>query len=295
MAMEFIQLSSGQSTLVVAPRSGSAIVNLTLAGQQVLRTVEDPAAVSAHAGDLGEFPMVPWVNRVAEGRFTWEGERVEFDAGAPHAERALHGIGWHRAWEVVDQSRDELVVEDRCEGRSGWPFRYAAVRRFYLSDDAVRVELMVQNTGAAPMPASGGFHPFFPAQGGVIRTNVSGAWLCDDRKIPNTWRAGYACDRLADGLSVQEMALDHCFTDWDGRADLIWPSHTVRLERSPGLRYLQIYTPSTGGFFCVEPQSAMPDALNRSPDESGLAVLQPGETLEMWMRLSISFPDDSLR
>ena len=239
--------------------------------------------------------MVPWVNRVAEGRFIWEGERVELDAGAPHAERALHGIGWHRAWEVVDQSADELVVEDRCDGRSGWPFRYTALRRFCLSGDAVRVELTVQNTGAGPMPACGGFHPFFPAQGGAIRANVSGAWLCDERKIPSTWRTGYACDRLADGLPVGDMELDHCFTDWDGRADLIWPSHTVRLEGSPGLGRLQIYTPSTGGFFCVEPQSAMPDALNRLPDESGLAVLQPGETLEMWMRLSISFPDETHR
>ena len=239
--------------------------------------------------------MVPWVNRVAGGRFSWEGEDVELEAGAPDAERALHGIGWHRAWEVVDQTPDALVVQDQCDGRSGWPFRYTALRRFHLSGDAVRVELSVRNAGAGPMPACGGFHPFFPAQGGMIRANVGGAWLCDDQKSPDIWRAGHVCDRLAVGLPVGAMELDHCFTDWDGRAELIWPSHTVHLEGSPGLRHLQVYAPSTGGFFCVEPQSAMPDAFNRPSEEGGLKVLQPGEALEVSMRLSIDLHDESPR
>jgi aldose 1-epimerase len=77
--------------------------------------------------------------------------------------------------------------------------------------------------------------------------------------------------------------LDHCFADWNGLAVLEWPDRHVTL-RAERCSYLQVYTPAGRNFFCVEPQTAPPGALERGTGEA--AVLAPGERLSMEMRLS---------
>lgn len=293
--MEPVRLTRNESLLVVSPRAGSAIIKLALAGRDVLRPVSNIDQTDLDASELGEFPMAPWVNRVCDGQFQWRGASIAIGPGEFGGERGLHGIGWRESWSVVGQSSSQLALELTQSANRGWPFPFTARRRFQLSDEACRIDLKVTNTADDPMPVCGGFHPFFPAAGGVVRARVDGAWICDERGIPLEWRAGHASDLLACGLSVGELELDHCFTGWDGRAELSWPSHTVLVETSPALTFLQVYTPGGRDFFCVEPQSAMPDALNRPPGEGGLTILQPGDALELSMSLSIRLPDSVTR
>jgi aldose 1-epimerase len=73
---------------------------------------------------------------------------------------------------------------------------------------------------------------------------------------------------------VQDIALDHGFSGWDGVARLLWPDRTVTV-RSPDCRFLHVYTPAGRDFFCIEPQTAAPGALTRNPREA--AIVAPGE------------------
>jgi aldose 1-epimerase len=47
--------------------------------------------------------------------------------------------------------------------------------------------------------------------------------------------------------------------------------------------------PPGSSFFCAEPVSHMPDAINRSDADEGerMHVLQPGETLSVAMRIEL--------
>jgi aldose 1-epimerase len=84
--------------------------------------------------------------------------------------------------------------------------------------------------------------------------------------------------------------VDHCHTGWDGVAtiDLGPQRPSLRLSASPELRWLHVYSPTDADFFCVEPVSHAPDALNMAdPIAHGVQVLQPAETLRCWGRLDI--------
>jgi aldose 1-epimerase len=48
---------------------------------------------------------------------------------------------------------------------------------------------------------------------------------------------------------------------------------------------VQLYRPPRGDFFCLEPQSAMPDAVNR--EVGGALELAPGQTLAFTTKLVI--------
>jgi len=51
------------------------------------------------------------------------------------------------------------------------------------------------------------------------------------------------------------------------------------------MRDLQVFTPADADFFCAEPASHAPDAINR-PDEQGMTMPAPGQTLVGSMTLS---------
>jgi len=60
-----------------------------------------------------------------------------------------------------------------------------------------------------------------------------------------------------------------------------WRDRPIRLSMtaSEQFSFLHVYLPREGDYFCAEPMSAMPDALNRKGGTSGYRELAPGESL----------------
>jgi aldose 1-epimerase len=76
---------------------------------------------------------------------------------------------------------------------------------------------------------------------------------------------------------VDSEPLDNCFTGWNGVAAI--PG--LRIEADAVFRELQVFTPAGANFFCVEPVSHVPDAINRAEltVEQSMAVLAPGQSM----------------
>ena len=85
---------------------------------------------------------------------------------------------------------------------------------------------------------------------------------------------------------VAQSRLDNCFTGWDGPADIIAGPASLRIEATAVFGQLQVFTPSWADFFCVEPVSHVPDAINRPdlPTDQAMRVLEPHESLSGTIR-----------
>jgi aldose 1-epimerase len=75
--------------------------------------------------------------------------------------------------------------------------------------------------------------------------------------------------------------LDNCFTGWDGIAEVEAGQAGLRVEASKAFASLLVFTPSRADFFCVEPVSHIPDAVNRGDLAAGqaMASLSAGDSL----------------
>ena len=77
----------------------------------------------------------------------------------------------------------------------------------------------------------------------------------------------------------------------DQASVLRWPGRGVKaaLTASSELRHLVVFTPPGEDYFCVEPTSHAPDAVNSSlsAELTGYRELQPGETLSAEISLSV--------
>ena len=93
-------------------------------------------------------------------------------------------------------------------------------------------------------------------------------------------------DRLVCG-----QGLDNGFGGWGGEArmsDPAWP-YELRMS-SPTAKFFQLYSPPAGGIFVAEPVTHANAALN-APEhewpELGMRVLDPGEAMDLEMRLDV--------
>jgi aldose 1-epimerase len=143
------------------------------------------------------------------------------------------------------------------------------------------------------MPAGLGWHPYFhKGPGARLQARVEGVWLTDEECLPVrlAHRTRFAQWGRGDEVARTEL-VDHCHTGWVGVAQILLPAERLRLAltASHALHWLHIYSPPDKDFFCIEPVSHMPNAVNRSapPPVTGLKLLAPGERYDARVTLSV--------
>ena len=163
-----------------------------------------------------------------------------------------------------------------------WPFAFSALLSYNLSGVGLTVSIQLTNRHTAPAPAGIGLHPYFPrANDPCLQFHVAGAWENGTEALPLRHIPPPTEWLHAQPRRVVESRLDNCFTGWDGSASFQAGPASLRIEATSAFRQLQVFTPSWADFFCVEPVSHIPDAINRPdlPADQAMHVLQPDETL----------------
>lgn len=272
IAEGLLVLQNQQTRLTLDPARGGVIRELKWRDWDILRPT--PADAGDDPFDTACFAMVPYVNRVANGRFDFDGQAVQLERNWSQDPHPIHGDGWRSPWKVTATTRSSATL--RFEGGgTQWPWRYGSEQSFQLEPDGLSVTLSIENLSSTPMPAMLGLHPYFPdAPHARMEAHLPRVWLADSAALPVEEAATPADWSFASGRAVQAVALDHGFSGWDGVARLSWPDRTVTV-RSPDCRFLHVYTPAGRDFFCVEPQTAAPGTLTRNPREA--AIVAPGE------------------
>lgn len=239
---------------------------------------------------LASFPLVPFVNRVRGGAFSFRGRRVTLARNMPPDPSPLHGQGWLAPWEVaaLGADRAELVYRHAA---GEWPWDYEARQTFALDESSLAVSLACTNLSDGPMPCGLGQHPYFPCTPETrLDTGVETVWTIDENVLPvERVPAAGRYDLRDRRICGQE--LDHGFGGWSGRAVVSDPGLPFRIAMSsPDARFFQLYSPASGGLFVAEPVSHANAAMNEPEDrwaELGMQVLEPGETMSLTMRVEV--------
>lgn len=294
MSRETISLADGELTIELLPDLGAAVATLRYQGRDVLRPT--PAGAS-DPFETAAFALVPFANRIADGRFPAGGREVRIERNAPGQSHPLHGHGWRRPWRVESTARDSAVFSFEHPADS-WPWHYVARQTVTLRADSLEVAISVENHDSTPMPVGLGWHPYFhKGPGALLRAHLEGVWLTDEESLPVRLAHGTRFGQWGRGDEVARTELvDHCHTGWPGVAEILLPEERLRLAltASRAMHWLHLYSPPGKDFFCVEPVSHMPNAINRSapPAITGQKQLAPGERFDARITLSVVNSDN---
>jgi aldose 1-epimerase len=278
-------LEHGDWRARILPQAGGLLAALDCGGVPVLRAMPDG---SANPLDAACFPMVPWCNRIAGGRFAWTGERISLAPNFLPEPHAIHGHGWQSAWDVAGAEASRCTLVHRHDGAApGWPWVYAAQMAVVLGAAGCTIRLSLTNHADTPMPAGLGLHPYLRrrpetrvrfAAGSVVAVGAN--MIPTGERLPPSQFGNFAA---AGGAALPSALIDHCFTGWDGAAVLEDDLGTITLHAS-GAPHLHLYAPETPDILCLEPVSHLPDAVNAG----GMPLCEPGETISLNLRISVA-------
>jgi len=297
--VDTITLRVGAASIQLAPALGGAVVRYWTdyssdrGGAAIDWLRPAPAGALAHSRpfQMAAFALVPYSNRIRDGRFEFEGRAVVQPLNYPPERHAIHGHGWQADWQPVEVQADTAVIEYH-HPPDAWPWAYRATQRFALEHDGLGIELTVANEGRTAMPAGLGWHPYFlRTPRATLTAAVEAMWQTDREMLPTALVAPRPDADPTRGVPVDASALDNCFTGWSHRAVIDWPERGARLVMTtePPLDFLVVFTPPGRPFFCAEPVSHVTDAFNLAAGgraDTGARTLAPGESLRAAVRLA---------
>ncbi len=294
MTPQAFLLSSGALEATVHPGLGGRITAFRRAGIDLFMPVGGDLSDPARAGVGGCFPLVPWSNRIRDGRLATGGGTLHLDATEAGAGHAIHGHGRRRPWTVTADGGPSSVRMRYVHpvGGEGWPFAYVAEQTVSLGEDALSVTLSVENTSAAAMPVGLGLHPYLPRSPEMgLWFHAASSWPPVDGKLP----AGPAPIPAEIDFSEPRAVvpgLDQGFGGWDGSVHAIWPDRGLALAIHGGaaLNHLVVFTPADRDFVCLEPVTHCIDAANLAASGvpgTGHRMLEPQERLAVMVRFRV--------
>jgi len=272
------------------PDHGAAITQCQYKNADVLRPYcgpKDHFDILQSAG----YPLVPFSNRIENGRFEWEGQQVNLAQTHPDISHPIHGYGWLGKWDVVRQTESMAQLRFDYPGDE-WPWAFTAEQSFEISEQGLMHRLSITNTSNALMPVGLGFHPFFPnAQTACLTFETQKVWNAGHDGLPTELSAIPEEWNFSKGRAIAGTQIDHCFTDVSAQAQIDYESGlTIALTASETLGHAVLYTASGDGSFCYEPVSHMSNGVNwqNTGVDTGVRALPPGRTLSVWMRYQVS-------
>jgi aldose 1-epimerase len=287
MMSDLIELTSGPLSVAVDPMRGASITAFRYdAGgwaHDIFRT-DDGNAVDPMATALQV--LVPWVNRISGGGFNHDGTFHRLEPNRSGEPLPIHGTGFQQEWAIARQDPASVTLHLASEGPG--PFAYEATYGIRLRAGCLELTLAVTNMARTALPFSLGFHPWFNrTPEACLQARARQMWLEDRSYLPT--RPVDLDDPLAfdfGSLShLPDQWINNTFTGWDGHAAIHWPELEIGLEIVSGdTDCFHVYSPgSTAHFFCFEPVSAIPDAINvlGYGHPGSPRVTAPGETFRM--------------
>ena len=275
-----ITLQAGSLRLAVRPDLGGSLAGLWHLGRPVLRSTEP--GLLAGPRQSACFPLLPYSNRLGHRRFAWQGQNYTTAPNFDDSPHSLHGVGWLRAWQVVQQTADHLTLRYTHAPDGHWPFAFEAEQDITLTPQALRLDLRLRNTDTRTQPVGLGWHPYFPARhSSHLQVDVATRWERDASMLPT-----HATVQQSIDAPVRSLALDHCFGGWPGVAHIRDAQFALRLSST--LPYLVVFTPPGQPHFCVEPVGHVNNAIHHAdPTSQGLLALAPGAVAAASLTLDV--------
>jgi aldose 1-epimerase len=267
-------------------------------------TVDGAAVVDGYAeheictGGRGQV-LMPWPNRLGDGRFDWAGQQLQTALTEPANHNAIHGLVRWATWTVVDQTTDAVQFAYRLYPQPGWPWILDLSMSYALSAAGLEVRGRAVHVGTGECPFGTGWHPYLAAFGGVVDDLVltvpaRTTYEADERGLPVRRRAveGSAADFRA-ARRVGSLQLDTAYTDLDrdaaGRAVIELStadgsSRATRLWMDAACTHLMVFSGDTLSEpdrrrrgLAVEPMTCAPNMLQSG---DGRRLLAEGESFE---------------
>ncbi len=281
--MEIVQVKSPDESAFfeVIPAYGGMLTQLNWAGNVIKIPYADQYKLNQNPYHPSAL-LSPWVNRVRNGNYSFEGRNYQLPINEPNLGNAIHGLLARKSFDLTtDRSKVELTYQYLAE-ENAFPFAFE-MRLIYAftTENAFQITFQAKNTGTGNMPFACGWHPYFCLTEGSlsdwsIRFDSICKFLSDSQMIPLREEIYDA----SAGVNLGEEILDNVFRikKMDKHITHLYnkqKKESLYIEQSShDFPFLVVFAPENENCVAIEPMSANTDAFNTG---DGLRILAPNE------------------
>ncbi|WP_341730213.1 aldose-1-epimerase [Brooklawnia sp.] len=303
-----IHLAAGDYEADIAT-VGASLRTLTYRGRDLVAPFDAEALRPVYRGAV----LVPWPNRIADGRYIFDGAQQQIAINEPERRTALHGLAVWADWTVASADAASAVLEYRIPAQEAYPFDVLVSASYRLDAGGLHWSVRATNLGDARAPYGLGSHAYLVAGPGRVddwTLTVPADQVLEvtaDRLLPvgtrlvDSFEGGVLDFRGA--RAIEKTFIDHAFTgvtaDESGVARVEVRSASgagVAMVWDPvALPWVQVHTADRPepeldrSGLAVEPMTCPPDAFNSGED---LIVLEPGASHEASWQIHALARDD---
>ncbi|MDP1803808.1 MAG: aldose 1-epimerase family protein [Acidimicrobiales bacterium] len=265
---------------------GGGLRTYTVGGVDVLDgySVDEMAA-----GGRGQ-NLIPWPNRISDGRYSFAGVDLQLALTEPGRHNASHGLVRWANWTATANEGDRVVMELTLHPQPGYPFTLGVAVEYRLGAGGLSVSTTATNRGNQPCPYGAGAHPYLTVgtdlvDEAVLLVPAETRLETGERGIPTGAVAveGSAYN-FREARPVGDLVFDTPYTDLTGNeAVLAAPDgqRRVTLWWDGSYRWVMVFTGDTLApsrrrrGLAIEPMTCAPNAFVTG---EGLRVLEPEES-----------------
>jgi len=266
--------ASTDSSFVICPERGGILTSCRLRGHELFYLDRD-TFLNPQANIRGGNPVLfPIAGQLANGEYEWNGRTYRMKN---------HGVARTSAWEVVETGTEDsafitLALRSNEETLAAYPFEFELLFTYRLKDGILSIEQQYRNLSDSPMPMVAGFHPYFATEGKNLAYRSDASRMLDYNDMQEKPFDGY--------LKLEGMVESAALLD-AGKPEIAFPlgqGRSVRLTYSEQFRYVVLWSVEGKPFVCVEPWTALNEALNNKKE---LLTVDPGASLDLVLNFEL--------
>lgn len=257
------------------------------------RAVLEPYPLDAICDGGHGAVLIPWPNRIGDGRYSFDGTEHQLALSEPPRGNAIHGLLRWVPWRALEHESGRVLMGARLHPHPGYPFDLEVSVEYRLGDDGLTVTTTARNNGASACPYGAGQHPYLsPGEGTIdeclLELGAATVIATDDRGLPSGREPVAGEIDFRRPRKLGETAIDSPFADLqrgeDGlaRARLTGTDGlTTELWVNSSYPIIELFTGDTLAparrrtGLGTEPMTCPPDAFRSGEN---LVRLEPGET-----------------
>jgi aldose 1-epimerase len=235
--------------------------------------------------------LVPWPNRIRDGRYTAHGLQQSLPLTEPDLHNASHGLARWLLWQLDEATSGGVRLSCRIPAQPGYPWTLQLGTRWAVDAEGLSATHTATNLSDTPAPFGAGAHPYVrlpdtAVEDVVLTVPARSRLAVDDRLLPteSVPVAGTPFDYTT-ARPIGDAVLDTTFGDLiDGDGVELAGPHGgpgVQVWADDAYAYWQVFTADSlpgerhRRAVAVEPMTCPPDAFRSGV---GVTMLDPGET-----------------
>ena len=273
--------SDGASNAQISLNQGGRLSSLVFEDIQVLADFEASTYENNYASSI----LFPFVNRIKDGKYTFNNSKYQLSCNEGDKNNALHGLVYNKTFvctkKVLTLNDASVTLQYKDNGKHlGFPFKFNIELTYTLNKKGIILSVKIANKDKKNFPFSIGWHPYFYSKNldnSTLNFSSNKKYVFDNQQIIS----GTTDLNIEMPFRLKAVTLDDCYQLKTNEIYFSTPEYSFNIESTSKENFLQLYTPEVRNVIAIEPMTGAADNFN---NKIGLQTLQPNETYNMkWL------------